>query len=161
MLTIIQSTEEQKKRQRDIEYLMRFLAYRYVPYDGKLDVEEYITSAIIKIAEEQIFKPIAEANFKETFDLLYRSLGADALKRFSDGRFSGRVGLTALETVAVGVSVNFDAIRAQKEPDKFVRQKVTALWDVEDVANFSRAGVTGTQRIQKSIPFGKTWFRPE
>jgi len=160
-VTIIQSTEEQKKRQRDIEYLMRFLAYRYVPYDGKMDVEEYITSAIIKIAEEKIFSPLADSNFKETFDLLYRALGSDALKRFSDDRFSGRVGLTALETVAVGVSVNLDLIRGQNEPDNFVRHKVKALWGIEDVANFSRAGVTGTQRIQKSIPFGKTWFRPE
>jgi hypothetical protein len=160
-VSIIQSTEDQKKRQRDIEYLMRFLAYRYVPYDGKMDVEEYITSAIIKIAEERMFSPIAEADFKETFDLLYRALESDALKRFSDGKFSGRVGLTALETVAVGVSVNIVPIRSQKEPENFLRQKVKALWDKEDVANFSRAGVTGTQRIQKSIPYGKKWFRPE
>lgn len=157
---IIQSTPEQKKRQRDIEYLMRFLAYRYIAYDGKMDVEEYVTSAIIKIAEEKIFTLAAETNFNETFDLLRRALGTDALKRFSDGRFSGRVGLTALETVAVGVSLNVNEIRNQSEPEKFLREKVRALWDVEDVANFSRAGVTGTQRIQKSIPFGRAWFRP-
>jgi Protein of unknown function DUF262 len=157
---IIQSTEEQKKRQRNIEYLMRFLAYRYIPYDGKMDVEEYVTSAIIEIAEKQIFVPAAEKNFDETFNLLGRALGADALKRFSDGRFSGRVGLTALETVAVGVSFNLERIRDRSEPEKFVAEKIRALWDVEDLANFSRAGVTGTQRIQKSIPFGRAWFRP-
>ena len=157
---IIQSTEEQKKRQRNIEYLMRFLAYRYVPYDGKMDVEEYVTSAMIDIAERKIFTPAAEANFNETFNLLRSALGADALKRFSDGRFSGRVGLTALETVAVGVSFNLGQIKNEREPEKFVGEKVRALWSVEDVANFSRAGVTGTQRIQKSVPFGKAWFRP-
>lgn len=157
---IVQSTDEQKKRQRDIEYLMRFLAYRYIPFDGKMDVEEYVTSALIQIAENNLFTKEVERNFNETFDLLQRGLGTDALKRFSDGRFSGRVGLTALETVAVGVSVNLPAIKEHSDPEEFVRRKVRSLWESPAVEDFSRAGMTGTQRIQKSVPFGQEWFRP-
>jgi len=157
--TMVQSTEEQKKRQRDLEYAMRFLVYRYIPYDGKKDVEEYIDFGVIQIAERALYTDAVEKNFKDTFDLLHRALGADGLKRYSAG-FSGRVGLTGLEVVAVGASFNLDQIVALDDPVKFVRQKVHDLWGLEDVDNFSRPGVTGTQRIQKSIPFGKDWFQP-
>jgi hypothetical protein len=157
---IVQSTEDQKKRQRDTEYAMRFLVYRYIPYDGKKDVEEYIDFGIIQISEQSLYTAEVEQNFKATFDLLNAALGNDALKRHSDGSFSGRVGLTALEVVAVGVSHNLEAIKSQSKPENFVREKVRAVWEVDEVRNFSRAGTTGTQRIQKSVPFGKRWFRP-
>jgi hypothetical protein len=158
--TMVQSTEEQKKRQRDLEYAMRFLVYRYIPYDGKKDVEEYINFGIVQIDERGFYTDEVEENFKATFDLLNAALGADGLKRYAESGFSGRVGLTGLEVVAVGVSFNLDALKLEKKPQDFVREKVHRLWAVDDVNDFSRAGMTGTQRIQKSIPFGKDWFRP-
>ena len=157
---LVQFNEDQRKAQRDIEYLMRFLVYRYVRYDGKKDVEEYITDGMIEIAEKQILTTEAEQNFRDTFGLLEGALGEDALKHYSDGEFKGRVGLTALEVVAAGISFNLPAITKRKRPEKFVSDRVKAVWDVDDVKSFSRAGLTGTQRIQKSIPFGHSWFAP-
>ena len=125
-----------------------------------MDVEEYINFGIVQIDERGLYTNEVEENFKATFDLLNKALGADGLKRYSETGFSGRVGLTGLEVVAVGVSFNLDALKLVKKPQDFVRQKVHELWAVDDVNDFSRAGMTGTQRIQKSIPFGKDWFRP-
>lgn len=48
---LLQLSEEQPENLRDIEYLTRFFVYRFIEYDGKLDVEEYVDDGIIKIAE--------------------------------------------------------------------------------------------------------------
>ncbi len=159
---VIHVSEEQTEIQRDIEYLTRFIVYRYVEYDGKLDVEEYIDDGIIKIAENNIFDGTAEQNLLATFKLLYDLLGEDALRQYTEeeARFRGRVGLNALEIVAVGVSFNLPAIQGLQEPTTYIADKVKRLWSNEEVKTFSRPGLRGTQRIRKTIPFGRSWFKP-
>jgi hypothetical protein len=156
--SLLHLTDDQKENQRDVEYVTRFLVYRYVPYQGRLDVEDYIDKGIVKIAELKILDNEAEKNFVETFQLLKASLGADALKQQTDGQFRGRVGLTALEIVAVGISKNLQSIKSKAAPEKYVKDRVTALWAEDEVKEFSRAGLRGTQRIQKTLPFGSLWF---
>jgi hypothetical protein len=41
-------SDDQRRQQRNIEFLTRFLVYRYIPYDGRLDVEEYMDGGIIR-----------------------------------------------------------------------------------------------------------------
>ncbi len=158
---IFHSSEEQRKSQRDIEMLTRFLVYRYVPYNGKLDVEEYIDKGIVSVAETGLYSKKAASNMQDTFLLLYQSLGDNALKQYTDGSFKGRVGLTALEIVAVGVSHNLSKIKRLNDPEDFISQRVIDLWSNDDVREFSRAGLRGTQRIQQTSTFGETWFRPQ
>jgi hypothetical protein len=153
-------SEDQQRQQRNIEFLTRFLVYRYIPYDGKLDVEEYIDGGIIKIAEQGMFDMMAEQNFRETVTLLHDALGDDALRQFEEERARGRVGLTAIEIVAVGVSLNLPEVQKLTDPARFVREKILELWKREEVKTFSRAGLRGTLRIQKTIPFGRSWFAP-
>jgi hypothetical protein len=159
---IFHISEDQQEQQRDIEFLTRFLVYRYIPYDGKLDVEEYIDSGIIEIAERRIFDTAAEENFVNTLNLLYGAFGGDALRQYetSEKRFRGRVGLTALEIVAVGVSFNLPDIQRLNDPSGYVTGLILELWDLQEVKTFSRPGLRGTQRIQKTIPFGRRWFAP-
>jgi hypothetical protein len=157
---LLQITEDQRDNQRDLEYLSRLLVYEYVEYDGRLDVEEYIDNGIIKIAEEQLLTPAGEQAFRDTFDLLHDALGDDALKQYSDGAFRGRVGLTALEIVAVGVFTNLDVIKALPGRNDYLIERVRDLWLNEEVRRFSRPGLRGTQRIRRTIPFGNDWFRP-
>jgi hypothetical protein len=157
---LLQISEDQKENQRDLEYLTRFLVYRYVEYDGKLDVEEYVDDGIIRMAEGNMLDANAEENFRETFELPHVALGDDALKQYADGRFRGRVGLTALEIVAVGISFNLAAIRAAGKANEYVQERVKELWQNEEVKAFSRPGLRGTQRIRRTVPFGRQWFRP-
>lgn len=160
--SIFHISDDQKEQQRDIELLTRFLVYRYIPYDGKLDVEEYIDNGIIEIAERGLFDSVAEKNFVDTFELLHGALRDDALRQYDSNveRFRGRVGLTALEIVAVGVSTNLVAIQRLDDPHRYVENKILKLWDIEEVRTFSRPGLRGTQRIRKTVPFGKGWFAP-
>jgi hypothetical protein len=110
-VSLIQITDDAKNAQRDMELLTRFIVYRYVIYDGRKDVEEYIDDGIVEVAEHGDMEVIRE-NFVTTFDLIERATGPDGLKRFEDGTHRGKVGLRAFEAIAVGISFNLDQILA-------------------------------------------------
>lgn len=149
---LVKSSEAQHKAQKELEYLMRFLVYRYVPYDGKKDVEEYVTDGIVELATSRRFGADEKANFLDTFRLLEQTFGQDAL------RGSRKVGFTGLEVIAVGISFNLTSILKRKDPAAYISERRSAFWESDAVARFTKGGLRGTQRIKDTIPFGKTWF---
>ncbi|AXV83158.1 DUF262 domain-containing protein [Ralstonia solanacearum] len=158
-LEVINATEEQKERQRHLEYASRFLTHTFVPYDGNLDVEEFIDDSMQSLAEQNA--PERQARiFKWTFDLLQKIAGGDALRRLENNRPTGRIGLAAFECIAIGVGRNYTAIRALPNSDIFVRKKIEQFWESPDIDRFFAAGLRGTVRIQRTIPFGERWFKP-
>jgi hypothetical protein len=157
--TVIAVTEDQIERQRHMEFAVRFLVHTYVPYDGKLDVEEYIDDGIIRLAGSSDGAE-AEDLIDRTFALLNDVAGRDALRRFENGHHVGKIGLVGLEGIAVGVAKNLDAILALESPQEFVRQKMQTFWNQPEAATFTSLGLRGTTRIQRTVPFGEVWFRP-
>lgn len=152
-------SETQMEKQRHIEMAVRLLVHTFVDYDGKLDVGEYVDEGIVKLATAADVAT-AMSTINSTIDLLYQAAGGDALRRFSEGAYSGRVGLVGLEAIAVGVARNLAAIQQQPDPVKFVQQKSKTFWEQPDVAEFVSPGMRGTTRIQKTVPFGSEWFKP-
>ncbi|WP_199797831.1 hypothetical protein [Porphyrobacter sp. HT-58-2] len=158
---VVSVTPDQAEKQRHMELAVRFLVHSFVPYDGKLDVEEYIDEGTIRLArggDEQ-----ASVNLiNKTFGLLHSAFGPDALRRYENGTHSGRVGLVALEAIAVGIARNVDAILALGDGDAaaFVKDRIEAFWSQPTVANFTSPGLRGTARIQRTVPFGTEWFKP-
>lgn len=157
--TVLSVTEEQIERQRHMEYAVRFLVHTYVPYNGTLDVEEYIDEGISQLAGANN-GGAAEEMINQTFTLLNNVAGGDALRRFEDGRFVGKTGLVGLEGIAVGVAKNLRAILALPGAQEFVLGKIRAFWNQPQAANFTSPGLRGTTRIQRTVPFGEAWFRP-
>jgi len=156
---IISATDDQIERQRHVELATRFLVHNYVQYDTKLDVEEYIDEGIVKLAENGVQEE-AKTCFTETFGVLKRCFGENALRRYDGSRHSGRVGLAAFECIAVGVGKNIQLILALPDPDNFVRQKISSFWNQPELEQFLSQGMRGTTRIQRTVPFGERWFRP-
>ncbi len=156
---VISATDDQLERQRHMEWASRFLVHNYCEYDGKLDVEEFIDEGVIKLASEGD-NAAQRKRFESTFAILNRVHGCDALRRLQDGRFSGRVGLAAFECIAIGVGYNIEDILKLPQADEFIRQKVSGFWASPDLPQFFAAGMRGTVRIQRTIPFGRHWFRP-
>jgi hypothetical protein len=154
-------TEDQIERQRHMELAVRFLVHTYVPYDGKLDVEEYIDDGIVGLAGTSNGDAAADL-INRTFALLDATEGANALRRFEHGRHTGKVGLVGLEGIAVGVAKNLDAILAlrRRTPQDFVRKKIREFWDQPQTRTLTSPGLRGTTRIQRTVPFGEVWFRP-
>jgi len=158
-LQVVASTDAQKEKQRHIELAVRFLVHTLIPYDGLLDVGEYIDQGIIKLATSGNIDQVTQL-LDTTFDLLSKVSGVDTLRRYTDGQYTGRVGLVGLESIAVGVAKNLTAIQAQPNPELFVRNKIQAFWTQPDVEDFVTPGLRGTVRIQRTVPFGEKWFRP-
>lgn len=158
---VVSITPEQADKQRHMEIAVRFLVHVAVPYDGTLDVEEYIDEGIIELARTGD-SANAQKLIKSTFELLHDVAGPDALRRYHDGAYSGKVGLVGLEGIAVGVASNIDAILGLGPVGSkdFVRGKIQTFWAQPESASFTSPGLRGTIRIQRTVPFGKEWFRP-
>jgi hypothetical protein len=158
---VISVGEDQVEKQRHLELAMRFLVHAGIPYDGRLDVEEFVDEGIVNLATagDQVS---ALDLINRTFQLLNDVAGANALRRFSNGQYVGKVVLAGLEGIAVGVAKNLDAIQAlgANQAKEFVKQKIEAFWAQPEVATFTSLGLRGTVRIQRTVPFGEAWFRP-
>jgi hypothetical protein len=154
-------TEDQIERQRHLEIAVRFLVHTFVPYDGFLDVEEFIDEGIVHLAKGGNFAA-AEDIMNWTFKLLDDIAGKDALRRFQNGGHSGKVSLVAIEGIAVGIARNRDAILAlgSDGAKKFVKERAESFWDQPASAGFTSPGLRGTTRIQRTVPFGEMWFHP-
>ncbi|MFB9985095.1 hypothetical protein ACFSQQ_08370 [Mesorhizobium kowhaii] len=53
---------------------------------------------------------------------------------------------------------NIAHIQAKDDPVEFIRQRIIEFWQNPDIDNFFVAGLRGTVRIQRTIPFGTAWF---
>ena len=157
--TVLGFTEDQIERQKHLEYASRFLTYTYTQYDGNLDVEDFIDKGMVELATagETIQ---AETCFNFTFQMLSRLYGGNALRRLEKGAHFGRIGLAAFEGIAIGIARNYFAIMALPDADGFIKEKIEEFWRAQEVDRFFSAGLRGTTRIQRTIPFGEAWFRP-
>lgn len=156
---VVALSEEQIEKQRHMELAVRFLVHTYVAYDGTMDVEEYIDNGIVELAEKGD-RPSAKRLITRTFALLNDVAGGDALRRFENGKHSGKVGLVGLEGIAVGVAKNLESILKLPKPAQFVKDKIRKFWTQPEAATFTSPGLRGTTRIQRTVPFGQKWFHP-
>lgn len=154
---VMAASEEQIEKQKLMEYATRFLVHTYVPYDGKLDVEESIDEGIVYLATANETQQ-AGATFNATFSYLEQAFGENALRRMVNGSFIGRVGLAAFESIAVGIAKNITNIQAKADPVDYVRQRIEAYWQSPEILNFFVSGLRGTTRLQRTLPFGVEWF---
>jgi hypothetical protein len=155
--TVLSASQDQIERQRHMEYASRFLVHTFVPYDGKLDVEDYIDRGIITLAEQGEVEG-SGWRFRTTFDLLSQAFGENALKRIENGEHQGRVSLAAFECLAVGLSRNLDTITKKAAPVDFIRERIQAFWRAPELSKFFAPGLRGTVRIQRTVPFGEAAF---
>ena len=157
-------TEEQRKTQKDLEYLVRLIVHARVDYSGgRIDVHDFLSSGILKVIERgQQQDVLAVAHW--VVYTLKRIGGADALmppQKRVDGIDDKRFSLRALEVIAVGLARNRAAIDQLPADNTFIRDRIATFWKNPIAGELSRAGLRGTTRIQKSIPFGVTWFNPD
>ncbi|WGM37693.1 DUF262 domain-containing protein [Caulobacter sp. NIBR1757] len=158
-ITLIQASDLAAESQAMLDFITRFLVFVYVEYDKSWDIEEYLDNGLIEIADadqKTIDKMLK--TFERTLKLLSAVGEADILKRYKDGKFQGRVGQAAFETVFLGVAQNVTHIERKPDPSKYILSRTKSLWARSDVATFTRAGFRGTDRIKQTIPFGAKWF---
>jgi hypothetical protein len=155
--TVLAASEDQIEKQRHMEYVSRFLVHTFIPYVNDLDVEEFIDEGVVTLASAGETQN-AGSVFRRTFDLLDVAYGDGALRRLANGVPSGRVGLAAFECIAVGLGKNIDRVSAKPNPVQFVQERIAQFWQAPAANQFFSAGMRGTTRIQRTIPFGTNWF---
>lgn len=158
-LDLIGATQDQMERQRHMEWAVRFLVHTNVPYDGKLDVEEYIDEGIVQIAASEAGPEQVQA-MSATIELLTNAGGSDLLRRLEGGQRTGKIGFVGFEVIAVGVAKNLPAIMALEDPAGFVRSRSDDFWALAEYGRFTSPGLRGTTRIQRTVPFGQAHFAP-
>ncbi|MBN7775602.1 DUF262 domain-containing protein [Nitratireductor aquimarinus] len=158
---VVSLSEDQKEKQRHIELAMRFLSHVLMPYDGRLDVEEYIDESVVQLAETGNSAGAVQL-INRTFSLLDAVAGTNSLRRFDNGQHVGRVTLVGLESIAVGLAKNLEDVLAlgEESSKEFVKEKIETFWQQPQIATFTSPGLRGTVRIQRTVPFGEEWFRP-
>ncbi|MCP4100722.1 MAG: DUF262 domain-containing protein [Lentisphaerae bacterium] len=130
-ITTVTQTEPTVKKQMDIELVLRFIAFRNIPYKTGLDVHEYLNDALVKIAKESSFSMEKEGEiFKRTFSLLDRVMGENAFKRWDGKKFKGKFLMSVFEVIAIGISKNIDQIEkmSREKQAEFVVEKSKSLW---------------------------------
>lgn len=160
---IILQTETAERKQKTIELALRFFVYRNVPYQGGLDVHEYLDDGMVQLASDDKFDMSEEEDiFRATFRILRQSMGTDAFKRYDGTRFLGQFLLSVYEVVAIGVSKNLTSINSMLEEDQraFINQRVRDLWGDPTFQRNSGAGVRGTTRLANLLLLGEQFFRP-
>jgi Protein of unknown function DUF262 len=155
-------TPEQELQQKGLEYAVRLVAHSYKEFPKGLDVQEFLDKAILEIMDEHPVEEVMQ-RAEWTVDELFRLLGAEALippEERHEG-IASRFSLRALEGIAVGLSRNKEKISTLPEAGKFIMDKIAGFWKQNDVAEMSQSGLRGTVRIQRSVPFGASWFDPD
>jgi hypothetical protein len=158
--TIFRITDEQARRQDDLQYAVRLVVHAYEDFSKGRDVEEFFDAAILKIMEEHQVDEVIQ-RVKWTVDQLCRLLGDSALIPPEEAPgIAPRFSLRALEGIAVGIARNKENIMGLNDPDKFLATKIMEFWKQPRVADMSASGLRGTVRIQRTVPFGIAWFKP-
>lgn len=157
----IRQTDYARERQVGTELALRFLSFRNFPYDGKLDVHEYLDEALMKLATDNSFNRESEADiFYRTFDLLNASFGDKAFTKWDGTDFKGMFLMSLFEVTATGVSQNLKQIEGLESPSQFLEDRNRKIWEESVFQKNSGAGVRGTTRLSRLLPLAKDFYNP-
>lgn len=158
---VFRITDEQRKQQQDLEYATRVLVHTFYELPRGSDVQVFLDRGIIDILSAPDAQRALDT-LSWVVSELYRVLGSGALIPPNDRAqgIAARFSLRALEGIVVGIARNRLAISKLSNPDSFIASRVADFWQQQEVAEMSAAGLRGTVRLQRSIPFGERWFSP-
>jgi hypothetical protein len=145
----------------DVELALRFIVLSRISdsdlVKGVGDVGDFLTERMSGLARVARFpRTRYEADFKRTFDVLERVVGADAFKRFSTKkrRHEGGFLLSQYEVVAFGVVHNLTRLPS----DASIKTRIEKIWENKDYTDWAGSGITATRRLPHLIPLGRELF---
>jgi hypothetical protein len=149
------------EKQASVELVLRMVAFQHVKYDGRQDVHEYLDNALLQLARNtEIDWEVEKTRFEATFALLDSALEDSAFKKWDGGSFKGKFLMSLFEVVGFGVSKNLEAILELPKPIDFLKKKAKSVWSEETFITYSGAGIRGTTRLTKLLPFSVEFFKP-
>jgi uncharacterized protein with ParB-like and HNH nuclease domain len=160
-ITTTSQTQVAMEKQASVELVLRMVAFQHVKYDGRQDVHEYLDNALLQLARNtEIDWEVEKTRFEATFALLDSALEDSAFKKWDGGSFKGKFLMSLFEVVGFGVSKNLEAILELPKPIDFLKKKAKSVWSEETFITYSGAGIRGTTRLTKLLPFSVEFFKP-
>jgi hypothetical protein len=157
-------TERQLNEQYDLELAIRFLVFRTLP-EGEVsqiaELGEFLTERSVTLATDKKLDLEAEADaFRTTFTALADSLESDAFRKYDKVKraFTGAFLISAFEVIAIGIGAHYELYKNSNSKDQIRELVVKKVWNQADFLTSS--GVRATQRLPKTIPFGRKTFGP-
>ena len=155
-------TDKALEESYDMELVLRFVALRTMPEDllgGIRDLGDFLTERARSMAQDTAFATNAEERaFKDTFDRLQQSIGADAFRRYNSisSKHVGGFLVSAFEAVALGIAA--DPSNAIDKPDD-LGALVRGIWSDTEFTGSAGSGVRASTRIPRVIPYGRGRFQ--
>lgn len=147
----------------DTELVWRFVLMRRSTVDQFKrisDMADYVTEGVLELASDEQFDAEAEAKiFKQTFELLDRTLGDDAFRKYDptkDGHVRSFL-ISGFEPIAVGLSKSLDGYQGADAAER-VRQVVQQIWTHQTFDEYTGSGVTPARRMSHTISLGVELF---
>ncbi len=162
-------SDEQLKKQDHLELLLKFFAILYYTDLLKNDIKTFLDKAlfcILKINDTECkFKNFdietAEKIFIAVFDLIYKSLGDKAFKRYDGENFKGKFLTSAFEAITYGVAINIELYKNIDNIEGKLKNKVIEMWGSEEFLNNIGSGTTAATRLPKLMSFAEKFYKLE
>jgi hypothetical protein len=145
----------------DVELVLRFIILSRMDLDDLKEIGDvgiFLTERMRLASTDAEFDRAGyEKSFKETFDMLERTVGQDAFKRFDKhkGKHTGGFLLSQYEVVALGLGYNIE----NPADDAELQNSISSIWDNSDYTNWAGSGITATRRLPRLIPLGRELFK--
>lgn len=160
-LSTVDQTEAALEKQVAVELVLRWLAFRKIPYQAGLDVHEYLDDALIRLATDERPDLHLEADiFDRSFAVLNSAMGQRAFKRWSGTNFQGKFLMSVFEVIGRGTAENLDVIEQLPNSDDFIQERSRSLWGEPVFQANSGGGVRGTTRLANLLRFANGFMRP-
>lgn len=159
-IDLFRITTSQLSEQQNLDYVCRTLAHSTSDLTNEASIDEFITNKVNAcLSNENFDLDNFLTKFRSVRDKLIELKGGDALRRYVGDRHIGRVGKVAFEVIFMGIFVNFDHVYNKNQVNDFLNQQILQFWnDTVQLEDFTSAGLTGTVRVQRTIPYGRELF---
>ena len=144
----------------DIELVLRFVVFSRMAVEDLREVGDvgvFLTERMRQVATDKRFRRKSyETAFKRTFDILERTVGDNAFRRFDlqKGRHEGGFLLSQYQVVALGLGYNI----SHPPLDSEIGPKIQSIWSNENYTGWTGSGITATRRLPRVVPLGRTLF---
>ena len=154
-------TDRAIEEQYDMDLVSRFLVFRKMPEKDLKnigDIGSFVTAKMKGFAEQNDFNYQEEAEaFRTTFQILNKSVGENAFRKYSNGKVSGGFSISAFEGVAMGMAYHYPDSSDNKED---VIQRIKNIGDNEEFIKYSKSGNTAGSRVPHTLSVGRKAFKP-
>jgi hypothetical protein len=153
-------SEDPIAQQYDLELVLRFAVFATIKTDelnNLGDIGVFLTRKMMDFAKSSHFNPQdIETRFKATFDILAKTVGQNAFRKYSfdKKKFVGGFVVSPYEVIACGLGFHNDKV----SPKAKIEQIIQNLWKNNIYTKWSGSGMTATRRLPKLIPLGRKLF---